>query len=80
MRRAEKWHDLAPRRADGWRAQALELELAHAKPLQVRAQRGVVLTTGGFIFNREMVARIKPRRSIEVRPSRSTKQPLTMSS
>jgi 3-oxo-5alpha-steroid 4-dehydrogenase len=61
MRKAEKWHDLAPRRADRWRAEALGIELASAKPVLVRAQRGVVLTTGGFIFNREMVAAHSPK-------------------
>ncbi len=61
MRRAEKWHDLASKAADRWRALALGLELAHAKPLLVRATRGVVLTTGGFIFNREMVAQHAPK-------------------
>jgi 3-oxo-5alpha-steroid 4-dehydrogenase len=61
MRRAEKWHDLAPKLADRWRAQALGLELACAKPVLVRARRGVVLTTGGFIFNREMVSQYAPR-------------------
>ncbi|HZP13617.1 MAG TPA: FAD-binding protein [Nevskiaceae bacterium] len=61
MRRAEKWHDLAPRRADRWRAEALGIELSSAKPVLVRATRGVVLTTGGFIFNREMVAQHAPK-------------------
>jgi 3-oxo-5alpha-steroid 4-dehydrogenase len=61
MRKAEKWHDLASKLADKWRAQALALEMAHAKPVLVRATRGVVLTTGGFIFNREMVARHAPK-------------------
>ncbi len=61
MRKAEKWHDLLPRKADRWRSQALALEMAHAKPMLVRAQRGVIITTGGFIFNREMVAQHAPK-------------------
>ena len=61
MRKAEKWHDLMPHRADRWRAEALGIELAQAKPVLVRATRGVVLTTGGFIFNREMVAQHAPK-------------------
>ncbi|MDI3260023.1 MAG: FAD-binding protein [Sinobacteraceae bacterium] len=60
MRRAEGLHHLAPRRADRLRAKAAELERRAAQPWRVRARRGVVLATGGFIFNREMVARHAP--------------------
>ncbi|SFF64388.1 3-oxo-5alpha-steroid 4-dehydrogenase [Fontimonas thermophila] len=55
IRRAEALHNVLPARADRLRAQALALEQAHARPVRVRARRGVVLATGGFIFNREMV-------------------------
>ncbi len=61
MQRAESLHNVMPRWADRLRAQALALELAEAKPLRVRAARGVILSTGGFIFNREMVARHAPK-------------------
>ena len=60
MTRAEKVHDVAGDWADRLRARALALELAHARPLRVRATRGVVLSTGGFVFNREMLARHAP--------------------
>lgn len=61
MQRAEKMHNYSPRRADALRAQALALELAEARPLRVRARGGVILTTGGFIFNREMVRTHAPK-------------------
>jgi|KBSSwiStaDraftv2_1062776.scaffolds.fasta_scaffold00647_5 3-oxo-5alpha-steroid 4-dehydrogenase len=38
-----------------------EIEAAHVTPLRVRARRGVVLTTGSFAFNREMVAHYAPK-------------------
>ncbi|MEQ1438912.1 FAD-binding protein [Fontimonas sp. SYSU GA230001] len=61
MRRAEAVHNIAQNWADRLRAQALALELAEAKPMRVRTARGVVLAAGGFIFNREMVARYAPK-------------------
>lgn len=61
MRRAEKVHDFAPGWADRLRAEALAIELAEAKPRCIRAARGVLLSAGGFIFNREMVERYAPK-------------------
>ncbi len=61
MRRAEKLHNVAPKWADGLRAKAAALEASEAKPLRIRAARGVVLATGGFIFNREMVTQHAPK-------------------
>jgi 3-oxo-5alpha-steroid 4-dehydrogenase len=61
MRWAEGLHNVAGARADRLRAKALALELAEARPLRIRATGGVVLTTGGFIFNREMVDRHAPK-------------------
>ena len=60
MQSAERWHNFAPAKADKLRAQALALELGEAKPVKVRARRGVVLGTGGFIFNRAMVREHAP--------------------
>ncbi|QQX89150.1 FAD-binding protein (plasmid) [Cupriavidus necator] len=52
---AEKIHNMAPALADALRARLLRLELRAARPYAVRAD-AVVLASGGFIFNREMVA------------------------
>lgn len=60
VRTAEKLHNVAPGISDRLRSRALGIELAEAKPLRIRARRGVALTTGGFIFNREMVAHHAP--------------------
>ncbi len=61
IRRAEGFHNVAPAYADKLRAQASALEQAEAQPQRVQASRGVVLSTGGFIFNREMVAARAPK-------------------
>lgn len=61
MRRAENVHNIAPGWADSLRAKALALELSAAQPLRVRATRGVVLSSGGFIFNRAMVESHAPK-------------------
>lgn len=55
IRLAEKLHNVAAPMSDRLRARALGIELAEAMPLRIRAARGVALTTGGFIFNRDMV-------------------------
>lgn len=55
IEKAEKFHNVAQGYADKLRAKALTLELTHARRRSVRALRGVILTTGGFIFNRQMV-------------------------
>jgi 3-oxo-5alpha-steroid 4-dehydrogenase len=41
-------------------ARASAIEARHGQTLLVRARRGVVLSAGGFIFNRELVARHAP--------------------
>ena len=51
----------APGVADVLRRRMLGVELAETRPRLVRARAGVVLSTGGFIFNREMVARHAPK-------------------
>lgn len=61
MAKAEKWHNFSGARADRLRAEARSLELAQAQTLRIRATRGVVLSTGGFIFNREMVGEHAPK-------------------
>jgi len=44
-----------PKLAVGIRNQTLKIESNHAVRCQVRARQGVILTAGGFIFNRKMV-------------------------
>ncbi len=61
MRRAEAVHNFAGAWADRLRARALALEQHHAQRICVRASGGVVLTTGGFIFNRAMVQQYAPK-------------------
>jgi 3-oxo-5alpha-steroid 4-dehydrogenase len=61
MKRAEAVHNFAGAWADKLRARALQLEQQHAQHITVRAHRGVVLSTGGFVFNREMVQRYAPK-------------------
>jgi len=40
---------------------ALRLEAEAAKPVFIRARRGICLSSGGFIFNKQMVAQFAPR-------------------
>lgn len=60
IQRADTIHNAMPGPADRLRRKAADIELKHAKPLMIRARRGVLLTTGGFIFNQRMVAEHAP--------------------
>lgn len=55
MRRAEKLHNALPEWADRLRARARAIEDSDAQRETVRARRAVILSTGGFIFNRAML-------------------------
>ncbi len=59
--RADAVHNALPGLADRWRRQATRIEQEQGQPRLVRARRGVVLSTGGFIFHREMLATHAPR-------------------
>jgi 3-oxo-5alpha-steroid 4-dehydrogenase len=59
--RAENVHNLFPGWADRLRAKARLLETSVADVRHIRARHGVVLATGGFIFNRDMVQRFAPK-------------------
>lgn len=64
-RRLSRWAEamfyVAPRLAEILRHRTLQIELADARPKHVRARGGVILSTGGFIFNRAMVSRYAPK-------------------
>ncbi|MEE1866028.1 MULTISPECIES: FAD-binding protein [Pseudomonas] len=68
MARAERWQNLAPGYCDKLRQRATRLEREHAQAYRVRARQGVVLSTGGFIFNRELMREHAPayRRNFKV--------------
>ncbi|UVE17481.1 FAD-binding protein [Pseudomonas sp. LS44] len=59
--RAERLQNFAPGYCDSLRRRVSQLERDFAKPRLIRAQRGVILSTGGFIFNREMLAEHAPK-------------------
>jgi 3-oxo-5alpha-steroid 4-dehydrogenase len=48
-------------RAEKILAQARALEARHRKARYIQARRGVCLSAGGFVFNREMIAHYAPR-------------------
>lgn len=66
--RAERLQNFVPGYCDRLRRRLSALEHKHAKPWLVRALHGVVLSTGGFIFNRELIKAHAPafRRNFKV--------------
>ena len=59
------WRNFAPVRAQAMRNEQAQIEQqlidsGAAKPMLIRARKGVVLATGGFIYNLEMVAKHAP--------------------
>lgn len=59
--RAERLQNFAPGYCDRLRQKITQLEHDHARPTLVRARRGVILSTGGFIFNRELIKDHAPK-------------------
>lgn len=55
-----KWRTFRPAKAKAGRREAAAIERATARPRFIRAARGVVLSTGGFIYNRELIAQHAP--------------------
>lgn len=49
-----------PKVAKALRSRAARLEQVRGRRIRVRAHRGVILTTGGFIYNRQMVTEHAP--------------------
>lgn len=66
--KADKLQNLAPGYCNRLRQRLTALEYKHARPLLVRARKGVVLSTGGFIFNKELVKELAPtyRRNFKI--------------
>ncbi|GAA0796186.1 FAD-binding protein [Marinobacterium sediminicola] len=59
--RAEKLQNLAPGYCNRLRGKLATLEHQHARRVLVRARKGVILSTGGFIFNKELVKHFAPK-------------------
>lgn len=59
--RAESMQNIAPGYCNRLRQKLSELEHKHARPVLVRARKGVILSTGGFIFNKAMIEQYAPR-------------------
>lgn len=59
--RAERLQNFAPGYCNKLRERIGQLERNFAKPRLVRARNGVILSTGGFIFNRELIKRHAPK-------------------
>lgn len=55
-----RWRIFQARRADAGRQEASRIEQAQARPRLLRARRGVVLATGGHIYNPELMKQHAP--------------------
>jgi len=66
--RAERLQNFAPGYCDRLRLKVSQLERDHGQPLLIRARRAVILSTGGFIFNRGLIRDHAPnfRRNFKV--------------
>lgn len=60
-RKANKWYLYAPDLAEKWRQQADDIMGRHAVVHNLKARKGIILSTGGFIRNRSMVEKYAPR-------------------
>ena len=58
--KANRWRNWRAGAAERCRRQAAEIERQHARAQLLRARRGVVLATGGFVFNRSMIKQHAP--------------------
>ncbi|MDQ3061051.1 MAG: FAD-binding protein [Pseudomonadota bacterium] len=59
-RQVARWRTFRPGKAAACRREAAQIEQAAAQPRFIRATRGVVLSTGGFIYNPELMAAHAP--------------------
>lgn len=60
-RLANKWRNYRAGKAEAWRRQAAAIEREFAQPRYIRATRAVILSAGGFVFNRQMIKEYAPR-------------------
>ncbi|MDE1926061.1 MAG: FAD-binding protein [Burkholderiales bacterium] len=56
-----KWRLVQPAKAAAGRREAAAIERELAAPLRLRARRGVVLATGGYIYNPELIREHAPQ-------------------
>ncbi|MGE8064314.1 FAD-binding protein [Pseudomonas sp. NPDC089569] len=59
--RAERLQNFSPAYCKALRRKVCQLERDFAQPRLVRARNGVILSTGGFIFNRQMIEQHAPK-------------------
>ena len=59
-RDVERWRTFRPGKAAACRREAAKIEQEKAQPRFIRARHGVVLSTGGFIYNPEMIQEHAP--------------------
>lgn len=59
--KANRWRNWRAAAAERWRRKAAGIERECAAARLVRAERGVVLATGGFVFNRAMIKQHAPQ-------------------
>ncbi len=59
-RAATKTNPYHPRTARGMRRRIVAIEERYGRPVRIRARHGVVLATGGFIYDRDRVASLAP--------------------
>lgn len=57
----DELHVYAPPLAERLRRRLRQMELAHAERRLIRARCGVLLSSGGFVFNRAMIAQYAPK-------------------
>lgn len=54
-RQVARWRTFRPGKAAACRREAAQIEQAHAQARFIRARHGVVLSTGGFVYNPELI-------------------------
>ncbi len=59
-RDVERWRTFRPGKSAACRREAAQIEQEKAKPRFIRARHGVVLSTGGFMYNPEMIKEHAP--------------------